>query len=117
MFFFESRYSSSSHIFSFEESFCRHFWAIFKVYRIATQTALVGNYSNGVLDFAQVAHLKAVIDDKGIKIPLFTEPDGRLYKREIATYDFVTSDPLLPDPYESKMVECRRSRVRLFALH
>ena len=69
-------------------------------------------YSNGILDFAQVAHLKAVIDDKGIKIPLFTEPDGRLYKREIATYDHVTSDPLLPDPYESRMVECKHSRVR-----
>lgn len=75
------------------------------------QTALVGNYSNGILDFAQVAHLKAVIDDKGIKIPLFTEPNGRLYKREIATYDHVTSDPHLQDPYESKMVEIRSSRV------
>ena len=69
-------------------------------------------HSNGVLDFAQVAHLKSVIDDKGIKIPLFTEPDGRLYKREVATYDHVTSDPLLPDPYESRMIECKRSRVR-----
>ena len=45
-------------------------------------------------------------------MPLFTEPEGRLYKREVATYDYVTSDPLLPDPYEAKMVECRQSRVR-----
>ena len=69
-----------------------------------------------MLDFAQVAHLKSVIDDKGIKIPLFTEPDGRLYKREVATYDHVTSDPLLPDPYESRIVECKRSRVRTLVI-
>ena len=65
------------------------------------------------MDSARVAHLKSMIDDKGIKIPLFTNPEGRPYKREIATYDFITSDPLLPDPYESKMVECRQSRVHL----
>lgn len=72
----------------------------------------MGAFTNGTLEFAQVASLKAVIDDeRGIKVPIFTEPDGRLYKREIATYDFITSNPLLPDPYEAKMVECRSSRV------
>ena len=34
-----------------------------------------------------------------------------MYKREIATFEFVTSDPLLPDPYESRMVEAKPSKV------
>lgn len=74
-------------------------------------TAFVGNFNQGIMEFAQVAELKSVIDDKGIKVPMFTEPNGRLYKREISTYDFVTNNPLLPDPYESKLVEIRPSRV------
>ena len=52
-----------------------------------------------------------MIDDRGMKVPIFTEPDGPLYIREIANYDFVTSHPLLPDPYESATVECRASKV------
>lgn len=75
------------------------------------KTALVGTFSDGIMDYAQVAYLKSVIEDKGIKIPIFTEPDGRLHKREIATTKFVTSNPLLRDPYESRTVECRASRV------
>ncbi len=76
-------------------------------------TALVGNFTDGYLDFAQEASLKTVIDDeeRGVKVPIFTEPDGRLYKRELATFDFLTSDPLLPDPYENKMVEVKASKV------
>ena len=36
---------------------------------------------------------------------------GPEYKRELATFEKVTSDPLLRDPYESKMVEATRSKV------
>ena len=36
---------------------------------------------------------------------------GPVYKRELATFDMVTTDPLLKDPYESKIVEARPSKV------
>ena len=36
---------------------------------------------------------------------------GPEFKRELATFDKVTSDPLLRDPYESKMVEATTSKV------
>ncbi|XP_023349009.1 histone-lysine N-methyltransferase SETD7 [Eurytemora carolleeae] len=76
------------------------------------KTALVGNFRDGVLEFGQVSSVKKVTTDNlGIKVPQFIEPEGRLYRREISTYDFVTSTPTLPDPYESKMVEVRKSRV------
>ena len=34
-----------------------------------------------------------------------------LYPRELSTLTFVTSSPLLPDPYEARMVEVRQSEV------
>ena len=36
---------------------------------------------------------------------------GPEYKRELATFDMVTSEPLLKDPYKSKMVESLPSKV------
>ena len=60
---------------------------------------------------SKAATLKAVIDDRGMKIPLFSEPSGPVLKREIATYDFVTSEPMLRDPYETRMVDARSSGV------
>ena len=44
-------------------------------------------------------------------MPIFTEPDGPHYIREISTYDRVTSSPMLEDPYERRTVEVRSSRV------
>ena len=40
------------------------------------KTALVGSFVNGVMDYAQEAELKDVIEDNGIKVPIFTEPKG-----------------------------------------
>ena len=75
------------------------------------KTAIVGNFTDAILDHGKVAVLKTVIEDRGIKVPIFTEPGGPDFIREIATYDLLSSTPLLPDPYESQMVEVRQSRV------
>lgn len=75
------------------------------------RTALVGNFSDGIMETGKVAYLKTVIDDKGIKVPIFTEPQGTSYTREIATYDLISSTPLVPDPYENQMVHVKASRV------
>ena len=40
------------------------------------KTALVGSFTDGVMESAQEAELKAIIDDSGIKVPMFTEPTG-----------------------------------------
>ena len=42
-------------------------------------------------------------------IELLTRP--ACYKRELATYDHVTNDPLLTDPYECRMVKVAPSKV------
>ena len=41
------------------------------------KTALVGSFVEGVMECAQEAELKTVIDDNGIKVPIFTEPNGK----------------------------------------
>ena len=44
------------------------------------RTALVGHFEDGLMKAAQVASLKTIIDDGGIKVPIFTEPRGPYYK-------------------------------------
>ncbi|CAB4068287.1 SETD7 [Lepeophtheirus salmonis] len=75
------------------------------------QTALVGTFTKGVLEYARVAYLKTVVEDRGIKVPIFSEPSGCLYEHEIIDYDSKIKNPLLPDPYESRLVEVKQSNV------
>jgi len=75
------------------------------------KTAFVGTFVEGILEEAQEARLRSVVDDRGIKIPYFTEPTGPVYRRDVSNYDHVTIDPLLPDPYESVTVEIKISKV------
>lgn len=75
------------------------------------KTAFVGTFENGFLEAAQVARLKTVIDVRGIKVPIFTEPTGPMYKREVANFERLTTEPLLRDPYESQMVDVYVSKV------
>jgi histone-lysine N-methyltransferase SETD7 len=75
------------------------------------KTAFVGTFEAGVLESVQVAFLKSVVDDRGIKIPIFTEATGPMYTREVSDYEHVTSEPLLPDPYESHTIEVKVSKV------
>ena len=44
------------------------------------KTAFVGSFVDGVFEAAQEAELKTVIDDNGIKMPIFTEPKGMVTK-------------------------------------
>ena len=74
-------------------------------------TALVGSFTDGFLDEARPTTLKTVIDERGMKIPIFNKCQDQIYKRDISDYDHVTYDPLLRDPYESKMVDIRTSAV------
>jgi len=75
-------------------------------------SALVGNFRDGILECAQACTVTKVSTDSFcVKIPQFSPPDGRLYRREISTYDFVTASPDLPDPYESRLVQVKSSSV------
>ena len=65
----------------------------------------------GVTDFIFYNHSVGHNVEGSIKVPVLSEPTGRLYSREVSTYDFVTDSPTLPDPYESVMVEARKSNV------
>ncbi|QQP50609.1 Uncharacterized protein FKW44_011659 [Caligus rogercresseyi] len=67
------------------------------------QTALVGTFTKGILENARVAYLKTVVEDKGIK--------GPLYEYERPDEKILTNSPLLSDPYESRLVEVRESRI------
>ena len=76
------------------------------------KTALIGTFKDGVMVFAQAAQLTGhTTENSCIKVPQFTEPDGRLYQREISTHEFVTASPTLTDPYEAVMVEVKKSNV------
>ena len=48
------------------------------------KTAFVGTFVEGILEEAQTARLRSVVDDRGIKIPYFTEPTGPVYRRDVS---------------------------------
>ena len=76
------------------------------------KSALIGTFKDGEMVFSQAAQLTGYTTENScIKRPVFTEPDGRLYPREISTHEFVTSSPTLADPYESVTVEVKQSNV------
>ena len=75
------------------------------------RTAFVGTFKDGVMVFARACSLKGVSSEGSIKVPILTEPEGRLYAREVSTHEFVTKSPTLPDPYELSTVEVRKSNV------
>ena len=63
------------------------------------RTALVGHFEDGLMKAAQVASLKTIIDDGGIKVPIFTEPRGPYYKVwPINQFHSVDFSPLTPGP-------------------
>ena len=75
------------------------------------KTGLMGQFLDGELCRAQVVHLECAVNEYKMMVPLFSEPQGPHYIREISDYEKMTSQPTLPDPYESKMVEVRASSV------
>jgi len=75
-------------------------------------TALVGNFKSGELVSGQVSSLISVRLDYGaIQVPTFKAGEGPVLRREISTNEKMTSQPLVPDPYETAMVEVRQSSV------
>ena len=63
--------------------------------------------------FSFVVAMDFTISDKSLIFhksqQIVTRP--ACYKRELATYDHVTNDPLLTDPYECRMVKVAPSKV------
>ena len=53
------------------------------------KTALLGSFQDGVLEAAKATTLKTVIDDRGMKIPVFNSHDNEdacpIYKREVSS--------------------------------
>ena len=49
---------------------------------------------------------------EGIKEILFEEEDGKMLKSDIATKTHLSSTPLTRDPYESTMVDVKKSNIK-----
>ncbi len=75
------------------------------------RTGFVGSFKDGVLVYARAASLSGTNTEGSIRVPVMTEPEGRMYAREISTHEAVTASPTLPDPYESTMIQVKKSRV------
>ena len=75
------------------------------------QTGFLGEFNDGVLHQAQAVHLECVVEEFKLLIPLFSEPKGPYFRREISDLIKMTSEPLLCDPYESVMIQVKPSTV------
>jgi len=76
------------------------------------KTALFGTFKDGELVSAQEAEVTGSTVDYGcIQVPVFSEPSGESYIREVSGFDFVTNSPMLRDPYEKRTVKVELSRV------
>ena len=75
------------------------------------RTGFVGSFKDGVLVYARKASLTGITTECSIKVPVMSEPEGRMYAREISTHETVTASPTLPDPYESTMIQVKTSQV------
>ena len=49
--------------------------------------------------------------ENNVLIPLFSDPEGPVYRPDVSDLVNITAQPLLPDPYESQMVEVKTSTV------
>jgi len=75
-------------------------------------TALVGRFTDGVMQDAQESQVDCVVeDDSGIKVPVFRQPLGATHRRQIGKSDSICSDPCSPDPYESRWVTVTNSNI------
>ena len=46
-----------------------------------------------------------------VKVPQFNINTDTVFIRELSSHDFVTSQPMVSDPYEDRMVDVRLSKV------
>ena len=75
------------------------------------KTGFMGHFEDGVLVEAQAVQLEAVVEDYKLLIPLFSDPAGPYFRRDVADFVSMTKEPLLADPYETEWVEVRPSTV------
>lgn len=75
-------------------------------------TALIGLFVDGVMKEAQECIVSGAMNDEaGIKCPVFSPPNGPVHRRQISDFDIICTDPRIPDPYESRLVEVRSSEI------
>ena len=56
------------------------------------ETALVGSFKDGVMEKGQEAAVTAMVEDEaGIKVPIFTKPEGHVHVRQIGCFDHICS--------------------------
>ena len=102
-------------IFLFEQK-KRPIWLFLQIAYIYPdfKTALLGTFKEGELVSAQEVEVtETMMDYSCIQVPILSDPKEGTFTREISTSDFITTAPLLRDPYESRMVEVRQSRWSL----
>merc|ERR1712223_608579 len=75
------------------------------------QTGFLGHFEDGILVQAQAVHLECVVEECKLLMPLFSEPCGPYFRREISELLTMTKEVLLPDPFETEWVEVRPSTV------
>ena len=83
------------------------------------QTALLGSFENGRMVAALPTRLTDLVLDPETQIftPVFaastsnTGVDLPLLKYSISTRTFIADQPLVPDPYETELVEVKQSQV------
>eukprot|EP00094_Tigriopus_californicus_P006204 TCALIF_05970-PA protein Name:"Similar to setd7 Histone-lysine N-methyltransferase SETD7 (Halocynthia roretzi)" AED:0.01 eAED:0.01 QI:153/1/0.8/1/1/1/5/0/491 len=75
-------------------------------------TTIQGSFKKGVMLLTQEVIMKGLSTTKtGLKVLQTSEPFGVPYKRDVSTGTFLSSDPLLRDPFESKMVTVGTSSI------
>ena len=56
------------------------------------ETALVGTFSDGVMEKGQEATVTGMVeDDAGMKVPIFSKPEGHVHVRQVGTFDHICS--------------------------
>lgn len=75
-------------------------------------TTIQGSFKKGVMLLTQEVLIKGLSTAKsGVKVLQTSEPFGVQYKRDVSTGTMLSSEPLLRDPYESKMVAVSTSSI------
>uniref|UniRef100_T1J3X3 SET domain-containing protein n=1 Tax=Strigamia maritima TaxID=126957 RepID=T1J3X3_STRMM len=71
-------------------------------------TALVGLFEDGLMIKAKLARVSKITRN----VPEFYfVPSSAEYKYDISSHDCISSDPLLPDPYEEERVHVKQSKI------
>lgn len=76
------------------------------------KTAFFGDFNNGDMVNTQAVNIIGLsCDYKCVVVPVFCKPQGPFYRKEVSTYDWLTDNTLLVDPYESTTVYVKESKT------